>query len=104
MMKLLVMNYNNKNNIPNYNISELYSVVIISFELYRPLKVLLGDFYFDYLDNETNSHFYILLFFLLGNIILEIIYFLIIKMRIINKIEFINKNLDKLLIMFKCIN
>ena len=30
MMKLLVMNYNNKNNIPNYNISELYSVMIIS--------------------------------------------------------------------------
>ena len=74
MMKLLVMNYNNKNNIPNYNISELYSVMIISLELYRPLKVLLGDYYFNYLDNETDSHFYILLCFLLGNIILELSY------------------------------
>ena len=104
MMKLLVMNYNNKNNIPNYNISELYSVMIISLELYRPLKVLLGDYYFNYLDNETDSHFYILLCFLLGNIILEIIYFLIIKFQIINKIESNNKNLDRLLIMLKCIN
>ena len=104
MMKLLVTNYNNNNNIPNYNISELYSVMIISLELYRPLKVLLGDYYFNYLDNQTNSHFYILLCFLLGNIILEIIYFFIIKTRIINQIEFINKNLDRLLIMLKCTN
>ena len=104
MMKLLVINYNNNNDIPNYIPSELYSVTIKSLELYRPLKIYLGEHYFLYLDNKTDSHFYILLAFLLGNIILEIIYFIIIKIRIIDKIEKINKNMNKLLKMLKCIN
>jgi hypothetical protein len=103
-MKLLVINYNNENNISNYIPSELYSVTIKSLELYRPLKIYLGEHYFLYLDNKTDSHFYILLAFLLGNIILEIIYFIIIKIRIIDKIEKINKNMNKLLKMLKCIN
>ena len=104
MMKLLVINYNNTNYIPNYIPSDLYSVIIKSLELYRPFKVFLGNYYFDYLDKKTNSHFLVLLGFLIGNILLEIIYFLIIKIKIIDKIETINKNLDKLLKMLKCIN
>jgi hypothetical protein len=104
MMKLLVINYNNENNIPNYNSSELYSVTIKSLAIYRPLKVFLGNYYFSYLDNETDAHFYILLGFLLGNIFLEIVYFLVIKIQIIDKIDSINKNLNKLLKMLKCIN
>jgi hypothetical protein len=104
MMKLFVKNYNNENNIPNYNLKELYSLTIKSLEIYRPLKVFLGNYYFDYLDKETSSHFYILLAFLLSNVILEVVYFLIIKIQIIDKIETINKNLDKLLKMLKCIN
>ena len=104
MMKLIVVNYKNKNYIPDYTPSELMSVTIKSLEIYRPLKIFLGDYYFSYLDYETKNHFYILLGFLLGNIILEIVYFLIIKIRIIDKIEIINKNLDKLLIMLKCVN
>ena len=104
MMKLLVMNYRNNNHIPNYIPSELYSVIIKSLELYRPFKIFLGNYYFDYLDKKTNSHFFILLCFLLGNIVLEIVYFLIIKIQIIDKIETINKNLDKLLKMLKCTN
>ena len=104
MMKLLLINYNNDDYIPHYNPSELYSVTIKSLELYRPLKIYLGEHYFLYLDNKTNSHFYILLAFLLGNIILEIIYFIIIKIRIIDKIEKINKDMNKLLIMLKCTN
>jgi hypothetical protein len=104
MMKLLVMNYRNNNHIPNYIPSELYSVIIKSLELYRSFKIFLGNYYFDYLDKKTNSHFFILLCFLLGNIVLEIVYFLIIKIQIIDKIETINKNLDKLLKMLKCIN
>ena len=102
-MKLLVINYNNENNIPNYNPSELYSVTIKSLEIYRPLKVFLGNYYFSYLDNETDAHFYILLGFLLGNIFLEIVYFLVIKIQIIDKIDSINKNLNKLYKMLKCI-
>ena len=104
IMKLLVINYNNKDNIPHYDLSELYSVTIKSLELYRPLKIYLGEHYFLYLDNKTDSHFYILLAFLLGNILLEIIYFIIIKIKIIDKIEKINKNMNKLLKMLKCIN
>ncbi len=104
MMKLLVLNYNNENNIPNYNSSDLYSLTIKSLEIYRPLKVFLGNYYFTYLDNETSSHFYILLGFLLGNIFLGIIYFLIIKLKIIDKIEKINKNSNKLLDVLKCVN
>ena len=104
MMKLLVMNYRNNNHIPNYIPSELYSVIIKSLELYRPFKIFLGNYYFDYLDKKTYSHFLVLLGFLIGNILLEIIYFLIIKIKIIDKIETINKNLDKLLKMLKCIN
>ena len=104
MMKLIVINYKNKNYIPDYTPSELMSVTIKSLKIYRPLKIFLGDYYFSYLDYETNNHFYILLGFLLGNIILEIVYFLIIKIRIIDKIEIINKNLVQLLIMLKCVN
>ena len=103
LMKLLVINYQNEEHIPHYIPSELYSVTLKSLELYRPLKVFLGNFYFNHLDSETNSHFYILLLFLLGNIFLEVLYFFIIKNRIIDKIEKINKNLDKLLIILKCI-
>ena len=102
MMKLLLMNYKNKDDIPNYIPSELYSVIIKTLEIYRPLKFYLGNSYFIILDTQTNSHFNILLIFLLGNIILEIVYFLIIKIQIINKIETINKDLDKLTIMLKC--
>ena len=103
-MKLLLINYNNKNNIPNYIPSELFSVTLKFLELYRPLKLYLGDYYFSILDSQTDSHFNILLIFLLGNIILEVVYFLIIKIKIIDKIEAVDKNLDKILLMIKCIN
>ena len=104
MMKLLLINYNNKNNIPYYIPSELFSVTLKFLELYRPLKLYLGDYYFRVLDSQTDSHFNILLIFLLGNIILEVVYFLIIKIKIIDKIEAVDKNLDKILLMIKCVN
>jgi len=104
MMKLLIINYKNENYIPNYNIYELYSVTIKSLVLYRPLKAFLDNYYFSHLDKQTIKHFNILVMFLLGNIILEIIFFFIIKTQIIDKIDNINKNLNKLLIMLKCNN
>ena len=39
MMKLLVINYNNENNISNYIPSELYSLIIKSVELYKLIKI-----------------------------------------------------------------
>ena len=104
MMKLLIVNYKNKKNIPNYNIYELYSVTIKSLVIYRPLKAFLDNYYFSHLDVQTSKHFNILLIFLLGNIILEVIFFFIIKTQIIDKIDNINKNMNKLLIMLKCGN
>ena len=72
--------------------------------LYRPLKNFLEDYYFEILNKQTKSHFYVLTGFLLGNIFLEIFYFFIIKNKIIDKIEKINKNIEKLLKMLKCVN
>ena len=104
MMKLLLINSNNQNYIPNYIPSELYSVIIKTLVLYRPLKNFLEDYYFEILNKQTKSHFYVLTGFLLGNIFLEIFYFFIIKNKIIDKIEKINKNIEKLLKMLKCVN
>jgi hypothetical protein len=83
MMKLLLINSNNQNYIPNYIPSELYSVIIKTLVLYRPLKNFLEDYYFEILNKQTKSHFYVLTGFLLGNIFLEIFYFFIIKNKII---------------------
>ena len=103
LMQMLFINYRNEDFVTVYDNEELTDLFLKSSFLYRPLIDYLDKRSFKFLDDGSNTHFQILLYFLLGNIILEILYFILIKIKIIDKIKIINTNLDKLIKILKCV-
>ena len=74
IMKLLLINSHSNSDFPDYNVDHLSELIAEILIIYRPLKLYLDNYYLDnVLKKELKSHFYTLVFFLLGNIILEII-------------------------------
>lgn len=68
--------------------NELYYLVAEVLFIYRPLKAYIGDFFFIEVPNFVlDKHFVFLLLFLIINIAIQIINFLIYKFRIIDRIE-----------------
>ena len=104
IMKLFFINSNSVSHFPKYSIDILYEIIVESVILYKPLKLHLGNYYLKFtLKNRLKKHIYTLLFFLLGNIALEIIFFGVIKFLIIDNIEDIIKHLNKLLRILKVV-
>ena len=103
LMQLLFINYRNDDFVTIYDAEEVTDLFLKTSFLYRPLIDYLDKRSFKFLDDGSNTHFQILLYFLLGNIILEILYFILIKIKIIDKIKIINANLDKLIKILKCV-
>ena len=104
IMKLLLINSDSDSDFPDYNVDHLSELIAEILIIYRPLKLYLDNYYLDnVLKKELKSHFYTLVFFLLGNIILEIIFFIIIKFSILDDVDNNNKNLNKLLRILKVI-
>ena len=103
LMQLLFINYKNEDFVTVYDFVELTDLFLKTSFLYRPLIDYLDKRSFKFLDDGSSTHFQILLYFLLGNIILEIVYFILIKIKIIDKIKLINSNLDKLIKILKCV-
>ena len=103
LMQMLFINYKNEDFVTVYDNEELTDLFLKSSFLYRPLIDYLDKRSFKFLDDGSDTHFQILLYFLLGNIILEILYFILIKIKIIDKIKIINTNLDKLIKILKCV-
>jgi hypothetical protein len=104
IMKLFFINSNSLTHFPKYSIDILYEIIVESVILYKPLKLYLGNYYLKFtLKNRLKKHIYTLLFFLLGNIALEIIFFGVIKFLIIDNIEGTIKHLNKLLRILKVV-
>ena len=72
--------------------------------IYRPLRLHLGDFYFNnILLKKVKLHIDILLIFLLVNIVIESILFFIIKELILEKTIEINVGLNRIMRIIKMI-
>ena len=55
------------------------------------------------LKDKMDNHYNILLIFLIGNIVIQIIYFVVIKFFILDKIEGVLTNLERLSKILNCI-
>ena len=55
------------------------------------------------LKDKMDTHYNILLIFLIGNIVIQIIYFVVIKFFILDKIEGVLSNLERLSKIVNCI-
>lgn len=55
------------------------------------------------LKDKMDTHYNILLIFLIGNIVIQIIYFVVIKFFILDKIEGVLSNLERLSKILNCI-
>ena len=55
------------------------------------------------LKDKMDTHYNILLIFLIGNIVIQIIYFVVIKFFILDKIEGVLSNLERLSTILNCI-
>ncbi len=55
------------------------------------------------LKDKMDNHYNILLIFLIGNIVIQIIYFVVIKFFILDKIEGVLSNLERLSKILNCI-
>ena len=55
------------------------------------------------LKDKMDTHYHILLIFLIGNIVIKIIYFVVIKFFILDKIEGVLSNLERLSKILNCI-
>ena len=87
----------NEDKATEYNQDELYEVITELVYILRPLRKYYYDYYYKVeLSNKMDIHYVILIVFLLGNIIIQIIYFVIIKMLILDRIESIISNLEGL--------
>ena len=104
ILKLLLLNSHLISEFPKYPMEELSKLTLEILVIYQPLKLYLGNYYLEIvLKKKLNKHFYSVLLFLLGNIIMEIIFFILIKFLIIDHIDETNKNLNKLLRILKVI-
>ena len=80
-----------------YNQDELYDAITELLYILRPLRKFYYDYYYNVeLSNKMDTHYVILIVFLMGNIIIQIIYFVIIKGYILDRIESIISNLEGL--------
>ena len=104
ILKLLLLNSHLVSEFPKYPMKDLSELSLEILIIYQPLKYYLGNYYLEnVLKKKLNKHFYTVLIFLLGNIIMEIIFFIIMKCFIIDHIDETNKNLNKLLRILKVI-
>jgi hypothetical protein len=104
ILKLLLLNSHLIHEFPKYPMEELSELTLQILVIYQPLKLYLGNYYLEtVLKKKLVIHFYTVLLFLLGNIIMEIIFFILIKFLIIDHIDETNKNLNKLLRILKVI-
>ena len=104
ILKLLLLNSHLIHEFPKYPMEELSELTLQILVIYQPLKLYLGNYYLEtVLKKKLDIHFYTVLLFLLGNIIMEIIFFILIKFLIIDHIDETNKNLNKLLRILKVI-
>ena len=84
ILKLLLLNSYLIHEFPKYPMEELSELTLQILVIYRPLKLYLGNYYLEtVLKKKLVIHFYTVLLFLLGNIIMEIIFFILIKFLII---------------------
>ena len=96
-------NYDEKTQ-TSYNQNELYDVITELLYILRPLRKFYGDYYFNIvLKDKMDKHYNILLFFLIGNIVIQLIYFSVIKCCILDKIERVLSNFARLNKILKCI-
>ena len=104
ILKLLLINSEHITDFPEYDMNDLCELSSQILIIYRPYKNYLSDYYLDIvLTKKLKIHLYTLLFFLLGNIFLEVVFFCIIKFFIIDHVDGTNKNLNKLLRILKVI-
>lgn len=103
-MSLLLIKDNYNSQIETkHDENELYFLISEILFVLRPLRRYYGDYYFKIvLDAIMKEHFFYLTIFLIGNIFIQVIYFVIIKFGIIDQIETILDNLEKLQTIMNC--
>ena len=102
-MLLLTDSNNELNSVTTYDNEDLYYLLMEVLFVFRPLRTKYASYYNDVvLKDKMKTHFSYLLVFLIGNIFLGLLNFVIIKLVVFDKIDFININFDKLTKILKC--
>lgn len=96
-MKLLSYYSDERNNkaTSQPNVDEIFYLTGQFLFIFRPLRTYINNFYFNVvLKNILDNHFAYLITFLIGNIIFQIINFILFKVKILNLMEKYNKNIE----------
>ena len=103
MNLLLIKNNYNTQVETRFDENELYFLITELLFILRPLRRFYGDYYFKVvLDKIMQEHFLYLTIFLIGNIFIQVFYFVLIKFGIVDQIETILSNLEKLQTIINC--